>query len=120
VKYLSDRRERRDVVLLYSNRTAHEICYRDVFDEAARTIGLRTIYAVTGVGEALPEKLPESADAYRGRIDEKFITQKIADYRERTFYISGTQAMVSGMEKLLRAMGIPQNQIKTDFFPGFL
>ena len=56
VKYLSDRGEKRSVVLLYSNRTTAEIAYRDIFDEAARTIGLKTIYAITGAGETPPKK----------------------------------------------------------------
>ncbi|HEX4104071.1 MAG TPA: FAD-dependent oxidoreductase [Candidatus Paceibacterota bacterium] len=113
VKYLSDRGEKRDVVLFYSNHTTAEISYREVFDEAARTVGLKTIYAVTGPGEKLPQ------GGYQGRIDEALIAKTVEDYRERTFYISGTHAMVSAMEAALHGIGIPRAQIKTDFFPGF-
>ncbi len=113
IKYLSDRRERRNVVLLYSNRTADEIAYREVFDEAAQTIGLQTLYAVTDADGVLP---PEY---YRGRIDGNLIARAIPDYRERTFYISGTHAMTTAFRKTLRGMGIPARRIKTDFFPGF-
>jgi len=114
VKYLSGRGEKRSVVLLYSNRTTDEIAYREVWDEAARTIGLKTVYAVTGVGEILPE------NGYKGHIDGVLIRHEIPDYRDRTFYISGTHAMVSTMETTLHRMGIPRKQIKTDFFPGFV
>ena len=55
VKYLSDCGDHRSIVLLYSNKTAAEIAYRDVWDEAARTIGLKTIYAVTGASETPPD-----------------------------------------------------------------
>lgn len=114
VKYLSDRGEKRDIVLLYSVRTAAEIAYREVLDEAARKkIGLKTIYAVTGSGEVLPE------NGYSGRIGDALIKEAIPDYRERIFYLSGTHAMVSGMESALRKMGIPRVKIKKDFFPGF-
>jgi ferredoxin-NADP reductase len=113
VKYLSDQREKRNIVLLYSNRSAEEISYREVFDEAAKTIGLRTVYAITGTGQTFP------SDAYRGRIDEKLIAKIVPDRSERMFYISGTHAMVSAMEKLLKDMGIQGDHIKTDFFPGF-
>ena len=114
VKYLSDRGEKRSVMLLYSNRTAAEIAYRDVFDEATRTIGLTTIYTVTGAGET-----PPMENGRKGHIDGALIRREIPDYRDRIFYISGTHAMVSAVETTLHEMGIPRSQIKTDFFPGF-
>jgi ferredoxin-NADP reductase/Na+-translocating ferredoxin:NAD+ oxidoreductase RnfD subunit len=114
VKYLSDSGEKREVMLLYSNRTTAEIAYREVFDEAARTIGLKTVYAVTGAGEIPPEE-----NGHKGHIDGALIRREIPDYRDRIFYISGTHAMVSAMETTLHNMGIPRGQIKTDFFPGF-
>ncbi|MGC9599022.1 MAG: RnfABCDGE type electron transport complex subunit D [Minisyncoccia bacterium] len=113
VKYLVDREEKRDIVLFYSNRTADEISYPEIFDEAARTIGLRTIYTVTGADGPLPEGL------YRGRINANLIAKAIPDYRDRTFYISGTRAMVTSLRETLREMHIPGRHIKTDFFPGF-
>jgi ferredoxin-NADP reductase len=114
VKYLSDRGEKRPIVLLYSNRTNSEIAYRDVFDEAARTIGLKTIYAITGA-----EEMPPEEDGHKGHIDGALIRSAVPDYRDRIFYISGTHAMVSSVETMLHQMGIPRKQIKTDFFPGF-
>jgi ferredoxin-NADP reductase/Na+-translocating ferredoxin:NAD+ oxidoreductase RnfD subunit len=114
VKYLSDRGEKRSVTLLYSNRTTAEIAYREIFDEAARTIGLKTIYTVTGAGETPPEE-----NGRKGHIDGALIRHEIPDFRDRIFYISGTHAMVSAMETTLHDIGIPRKQIKTDFFPGF-
>jgi len=120
VKYLSDCGDHRPVVLLYSNKTVAEIAYRDIWDEAARTIGLKTVYAVTSAGEKITAN-NESLIANRhfGHIDGALIRREIPDYRDRTFYISGTNTMVSGMKSMLRTMGIPRDQIKTDFFPGF-
>lgn len=115
IKYLSDKDERRDVVLLYSNRTTAEIAYREVFDEAAKKIGTKIVYVVTGAGETQPQP-----NGYKGRIDAALIAKMVPDHHERTFYISGTHAMVSAMEKILREMGVPRTQIKTDFFPGFV
>lgn len=114
VKYLADRDEKRDVVLLYSNRTAGEIAYRDIFEEAEREIGMRTIYAITD-----PKEMPPVRNGHRGRIDAALVRNEIPDYLERTFYISGTNAMVTAFQKTLRELGVPRAQIKTDFFPGF-
>jgi ferredoxin-NADP reductase len=121
IKAMSDRGEKRNVVLLYSNRTADEIAYRDVFDEAAKTIGLKTVYSLTGA--ASPPSISNNdypiSSCHFGRIDDNLIKREISDYRERTFYVSGTQSLVDGTTKLLRTIGIPRSQIKTDFFPGF-
>ena len=114
VKYLADRGEARDIVLLYSNRTADEISYREIFDDAAGRIGLRTVYAITDA-----EGLPQGEDAHHGRIDAALIRTKIPDYRSRMFYISGTHAMTTAFKEMLAELGVPKNQIKTDFFPGF-
>ena len=104
IKYLSDSGEKRDIILLYSNRHASEIAYREIFDEAARTIGLKTIYVTTDTGP---------------KIDKKMITEEIPDFEERMFYISGTRGMVIGLKRILHESGIHQNHVKVDFFPGF-
>jgi ferredoxin-NADP reductase/Na+-transporting NADH:ubiquinone oxidoreductase subunit NqrB len=114
VKYLSDHGDKRAVTLFYSNRTNADIAYRDVFDEAKRTIGLKTVYAITGAGET-----PPAEGGHKGHIDGTLIRHELPDYRDRIFYISGTRAMVAAMEITLHRMGIPAKQIKTDFFPGF-
>ncbi|HVN26610.1 MAG TPA: FAD-dependent oxidoreductase [Candidatus Paceibacterota bacterium] len=115
VKHISDSGGRRDAVLLYSNRTNADISYKEIFDEAETGWGLRTVYVVTGEGEPAP-----AHNGVKGRIDADLIRRTVPDYRERIFYISGTEAMVSGFKKTLRELGIPLAQIETDFFPGFL
>jgi ferredoxin-NADP reductase len=104
VKDLIDRKEKRDAILLYSNRTDAEAVYREVFDEAAEKIGMRTIYNETG---------------YHGRITAEMIRTEIPDYKERMFYVSGTHAMTTTFKGVLSTMGVPRAQIKVDFFPGF-
>jgi len=110
--------KRRDVVLLYSNRTAAEIAYKNIFDEAAEKIGMKTIYAITAE-EPKNEKINEEEFVY-GRITAELIRREIPDYRERIFYISGTHAMTTAFEKTLAEMNIPRSHIKIDFFPGFV
>lgn len=110
IKYLSDRDKRRDVVLLYSNRTAAEIAYRDVFAEAAEKIGMKTVYAITKPEDGSPGT----------RITADLIRREMPDYRERMFYLSGTHAMTTSFQKTLAEMGVPRTHIKIDFFPGFV
>ncbi|MHB8660560.1 MAG: FAD-dependent oxidoreductase [Minisyncoccota bacterium] len=111
-QYLIDTKDSRPVTLLYSNKTTSEIAYKDVFDEAARTIGMKTVYAVTDEPSPAP-------GTYAGMIDGAFIAREVPDYQERTFYISGPHGMVNAFRKTLRKMGVSRLRIKTDYFPGF-
>jgi ferredoxin-NADP reductase len=56
---------------------------------------------------------------YRGFIDARLVRDAIPDYRERTFYISGPQAMVAALREMLRRLGVRNSRIRVDFFPGF-
>lgn len=112
VQYLIDTKDPRSVVLLYSNKTASEIAYKDIFDQAATAIGMKTVYALTNEPNPVP-------GTYSGFIDGALIAQEVPDYKERTFYISGPHGMVTTFEKTLRDMGVSRFNIKTDYFPGF-
>ncbi len=115
IKYLLDKNERRDVVLLYSNKFVSEIVYKDIFDQAEKQLGLHTIYTLTD-----KEYLPLNWQGEVGRINENMIKQRIPDYQERLFYLSGPHDMVKAFEQTLRQMGVKANHIKIDFFPGFV
>jgi ferredoxin-NADP reductase/Na+-translocating ferredoxin:NAD+ oxidoreductase RnfD subunit len=114
VKYLTDRREKRDVILFYSNRTEAEIAYKDVFDTAERAnIGFRAVYTLTDKNVR-----PEWTGA-RGYVDAAMIQREVPDFRDRTFFISGPRSMVNSFEESLARLGVPRRRIKSDFFPGF-
>jgi ferredoxin-NADP reductase/Na+-translocating ferredoxin:NAD+ oxidoreductase RnfD subunit len=112
-KYLTDRRERRNVVLLYANRRYDEILYQDVFDAARRVIRFRTVYVLSD-----PTSAPGWWYGERGRIDAAMIARQIPDYRERRFYVSGSPALVQSVLAALRRLGVKPSQIKTDYFTG--
>jgi glycine betaine catabolism B len=114
VKYLLDKKEQRSIVLFYTNKTADEIAYKDIFDKAQKELGLKPIYVLTNM-----DRIPAAWPGKAGRIDEKMITEEVPDFKERTFYISGPNAMVDAYKHLLNKMGVPHNQIVTDYFPGF-
>jgi ferredoxin-NADP reductase len=101
VQYLLDTKERRNIVMLYANRSADDIAYKNLFDRAQAELGIKTVYA-TGT-----------------LIDAATIAREVPDYRERMFYISGPRGMVDAFKKTLTGMGVSRFKIKTDFFPGF-
>jgi ferredoxin-NADP reductase/Na+-translocating ferredoxin:NAD+ oxidoreductase RnfD subunit len=112
VQELINRGQPRPIVLLYGNNKLDEIAYAEVFDRAARELGLRTIYAVA------EDEVTDRA-MHRGFIDEHLIKREVPDFRERTFYISGPRAMVVRFQRALKELGVARSHIKVDFFPGF-
>lgn len=101
IENLLNTKEKRNIVLLYSNKTEADIAYKPLLDRAQTELGIRTVY-VTG-----------------RKIDGPLIAQEIPDYRERNFYISGPHSMVESFKSVLRIMGVSWLKIKSDFFPGF-
>jgi len=113
-KYIFDTQDKRDVVLFYSNRTPKDIVYKSLF-ENCRNLGIRTIYVVNDLdGEVL------APDTVLGFIDPELIIREVPDYKDRIYYISGPHGMVNSFEKTLSELGVSKNNIKVDFFPGFV
>ncbi|HEY8594890.1 MAG TPA: RnfABCDGE type electron transport complex subunit D [Devosiaceae bacterium] len=111
LRYLIDKGERRDIVVLYGNARAEDIAYADVLEEARDELAIDTIYVVQDAATARP-------GMEVGLINAALIQREVPYFRERTFYISGPQPMVAAMRKTLRHMGVRPTRIKTDFFPG--
>ena len=111
LQYLIDKRERREVVVLYGNAKVKDIAYGDVLERAESELGIKTVYAVAA--EPTPVK-----GTHAGFIDAELIRRQVPDFKERTFFLSGPHVMVDNFKRMLREMGVPRSRIKTDFFPG--
>ncbi|WP_027169486.1 RnfABCDGE type electron transport complex subunit D [Mesorhizobium sp. WSM3224] len=110
LQYLVDRKEVRPIIVLYGTESQDDIAYRDVLGFARRELGIRTFHAIAKGAER---------GQYPGYIDARLVRLTMPDYLERTFYISGPQAMVKAVRKSLLAMGVRRSRIKVDYFPGF-
>ena len=113
LKYLVDRNEKRDITLLYINRNAEEIVYQDIMYEAWKKLGINIVCSLTDANN-----VPPDWNGYTGRLSSEMITNLIPDYKQRTFYISGSHPMVNDTKDLLKVIGVRKSKIKTDFFPG--
>jgi glycine betaine catabolism B len=112
IKYLVDKQERRDVVLIYSASRWQELVYQDLWREAEQKIGLRTILLCSN-----NQNLPANWQVQTGRVTAALVKKEIPDWRERTFYLSGPSALVNNYKQLLEKMAV--KKIVTDYFPGF-
>ncbi len=112
-KYLTDRREQRDVVLLYAASDPTEFVYRDIFDAAAATLRFRTVYLLSG-RHGVPQWWQGEVD----RVTPALIARQIPDYLDRLFYVSGSADMVRSTVQALHAVGVHERNIRTDYFSG--
>lgn len=99
---LEERREEKDIILIYSNREVNNIVFKDTIDRLAKeyhTLKVNYIFS------------PQ-------RCDQELIKQTVPDILKRIFYLSGPMAMVKGVEEALRQLNVPQENIKKDYFPG--
>ena len=115
IKYLIDKNEKRDIVLLYSNKTADEIVYKDIFDEANKKLGIKTVYTLTDT-----DHLPKDWKGEKGRVDAAMIQKYVSDYKNRMYYISGPHPMVTAYQDILKRLDISSSHIIIDYFPGFV
>ncbi|MES3005832.1 MAG: oxidoreductase [Patescibacteria group bacterium] len=114
VKYLLDKKEKRDITLFYACASENDFVYMDVFAEAEREIGLKVVYIVTDVA-----KVTEAWKGKTGYITAELITDEVVDPKNHLFYLSGPDAMVRNYKKLILKMEISRTHIRTDYFPGF-
>ncbi len=91
-----------NVTLIYANRDQN-IVFKDIFDQLAQKHpSLKVHYIID----------PQ-------RIDETTIQSLISNIQLPTYYVSGPKPMVEAMEKMLAGIGVPEDHIKHDYFPGY-
>ena len=113
LKHMLDTRQKRPITVFYSNKTAQDIVYKDVLDQAQRKLGVKVIHTLTDLND-----VPTSWKGRVGRVSEEMIKQEVPDYRNCIFYISGPNKMVNGVKDSLHHLHIPADHIKTDYFSG--
>ncbi|HLY27845.1 MAG TPA: FAD-dependent oxidoreductase [Aggregatilineales bacterium] len=114
IKFLLDANQKRPITLFYANRSPNDIVYKDVFDQAQKRLGIKTIYTLTD-----PAQVPSNWTGKVGYINSRMIREQVPEYRKCLYYLSGPNAMVTAYQDTLLKMGVPQGQIKMDYFPGF-
>ena len=103
VKHLLEEGEKRPLTLIYAAKTEADFAYKDLFDKAQKTLGVKVVYQTDK----------------QGKVDEQLIKKVVPDLKKSIFYLSGPHSMVSLFEQILKDIGTPSNHIKIDFFPGY-
>jgi glycine betaine catabolism B len=85
----------------------------DDFNEMlAKNPNLKVIITIT--------KPSQNWKGLTGRIDRDMIEKYVPDYDERVFYSCGPRSMVDTMVAILGKMGVPEGQLRYEYFSGYL
>ena len=111
MKYCTDYKLETNMVLIYGCRTEQDIAFKPQLDEMqAKNPNLRVIYV-----------LNESNPTWTGKVGfvtADLIRQEVPDFEDRVFYACGPPVMVGAMQKLVTALGLPAEQLKTESLVG--
>jgi len=112
IRYSTDKGLSARIVLLYSNSHEDEIVFGDDLESMARqNPNLNVVNTIT--------KPSPAWKGLKGRIDRDMIVREVPDYANHVFFTSGPRKMVDAILALLKDLGLPENQIKQEYFPGY-
>ncbi len=112
-KYVVDKNIGNDIVLVYSNRSAKDVVFKEDFDALMKS------YPALRVAHVLSEAQAGFICTV-GRINAGVIKNEIPDYQQRKFYLCGPPQMVEAMRLLLTEdLGLPTEKIIMENFQGY-
>ena len=94
------------VSVLYSARFPEEFAFRDELERLARRGLIQLHLAVTG-------QAATAWDGLRGRIAKEALARALPS-KETVCYLCGPPAMVEDVPPLLRQLGVPSSQVRTE------
>lgn len=109
-RYMADREQHRDVVLLHGVVAPEEAIYTDVW-KAAKPYGLHPIVILDST------EVPPGWQGGVGGLSLSQIRRQVPDFADRIVFISGPNAMVAELARELRHAGV--KRVVTDYFSGY-
>ncbi len=98
---------RADAVLVFSNRTAGDIVFREELAGLEKGGTLRTVHVLTEDKDWTGEK---------GRVDAAMLNRLVPDLGERDAFLCGPPPMMAALDAGLRALGVPADRIHYERF----
>ncbi len=112
-EYAADKALPIPIRLVYSNRSEDEILYRRELEALAQqNPRFRALYTLTRTAD-------EGWRGPTGRIDPNLLQEAARGLADPVYYVSGTPSMVVGTLRLLRGLGVPDDDLEVEAFRGY-
>ena len=103
-----------DIVLFYQASETNQFAYKKILSNPkAKELGIQTVYVSSSKNN------PDDWKGESGFIDAEMLSKHTPDFKERTFYLSGPNAMVEAYTAMLKKAGVPRSRIRHDYFSGY-
>ncbi len=110
-KYATDKRLDSKITLFYGCRSEQEIAFKqELEDMQKKNSHLKVIYILNEPSPGWTGKV--------GFVTVDLIKQEVPDFKDRIFYACGPPRMVTAMQKVVAALGLPGTQLKLEYFVG--
>jgi ferredoxin-NADP reductase len=110
LRHLAASGEARDIVLVYAIRHGHDLAYSAELEASGIPVLL--------VAPSAPATLPAGWHYLgSGRLDGTMLADRVPRLTSRIAYVSGPPAMVDGLRRDLRRLGV--KRVKADYFSGY-
>ena len=107
-----------NVTLLYANR-GKEAIFKDELEKLAKKHPEFKINYIVSDEPVQDLKLSENVRILPGKIDAQMIQALAPNPQSAIFYISGPEPMVLSLEQVVNSLGVPNENMKRDYFPGY-
>ncbi len=109
LRTMADRGDRRPVKLIYANRSAASIIYRQELDELSQRLNLTVVHVL---GEADPDSHCET-----GRVDHELLEHCLSPMQlQWHYFICGPAPMMKIAERSLQKQGVAYSHIHSEIF----
>lgn len=110
MRSMSDRGDKRPVILFYANKAWDGVIYRDEIERLGAHLALTVIHVL--------EKPPSDWGGEKGFVDRDVLARHLpeAELRDLHYFLCGPVPMTKAAEQALRDLGVPVWQIQTEIF----
>ena len=113
LRYVNFKRLNPNIILIASFSLKDEaIFYDELSNIELANSTIKTVYTLTKEDKYYPE-------LEKGRIDSNVIKKYVQNYEESKFFIVGPEAFEISMIETIRKMGVSEDQIFSENFPGY-
>jgi ferredoxin-NADP reductase len=103
--------------LIYATRNQEALFKEELLNLAEKHNDFKIYQIISGNIEKPSKEI--NLTQLKGRVDGNLIKKLIPEMQNKIYYISGPEEMVMELEEVIWNLGVPEENTKRDYFPGY-